>query len=89
MRTGGRASVRAGVHLRADGLKVAHDLVVLQIVKQVDLGLDGLQMSDGHVARRDLLDRAKVARLPVERAVHLAGAAAAELLAQLLRARDD
>ena len=69
------------VALGPDRLEVPHDLRVLQVVQQVDLRLHRLQVAGRHVARRDLLDRAKVARLAVERAEDLAGAAAAELLA--------
>ena len=69
----------------ADSLKVSDNLRVLEVVQQVNLRLHRLQVPDGHVAGRDLLDGTEIARLPVERAVDFARAAAAELLAQLLR----
>ena len=72
------------VVLRADRLEVAHDLIMLQIVQQVDLRLHRLEVADRHVPCGDLLDRAKVTCLSIKRAVDLAGATAPELFAQLL-----
>ena len=53
-------------------------------MQQVDLRLHRLQVPDGHVARRDLLDRPEVARLPVESTVNLARGATSQLLPKLV-----
>ena len=55
----------------ANRLKVADNLVVLEIMEQVDLGLYGLKVPRLHVACWNFFDGPEVARLPIECTVDL------------------
>ena len=45
------------MRLRSDRLEVTDDLIVLQIVQQVDLGLNGLEVTGAEVQTRDDFER--------------------------------
>eukprot|EP00964_Phaeocystis_antarctica_P005282 scaffold2888_cov60-Phaeocystis_antarctica.AAC.2 len=76
--------VEVEVVARPHRLVAPHNPLVLQRVQQLDLRLDRAQPGLGHVLDRDLLDRAELAGLTVEGAVHPPRGAAAQLLPQLV-----